>query len=46
MLTALPLTLEPGHTADVATRVPAALLAEHPERTLRFTAEFRLGPTL
>ena len=46
LLTSGPLTLEPGHTADVSTRVPAAVLAEHPERTLKFTAEFRPGPTL
>ena len=47
LLTAVPLTLEPGHTADVATRVPAAVLVEHPERTLRVTAEFGPdGPTL
>jgi hypothetical protein len=46
LVTALPLTLEPGDTADVAARVPAALLAGHPERTLRFQAEFRSdGPT-
>jgi hypothetical protein len=45
LLAVLPLTLEPGHTADVATRVPPAVLAEHPERSLEVRATFRPDPT-